>query len=96
MKIEKIEDCFTKDGDFIIRDFDPYRTDLDDDDKVELYNYLFDEDGYAKDEPRYYVYKLINKNNWGVWCDAVKYYYAAECIDPNCKGNYTAIYAWRH
>lgn len=96
-KFNKIEDCFTKNGNFIISDFDPYRTDHDaNDDKANLYDFLFDEDGYAKYEVRNNVYKLINQNNWSIWCDAVKYYYAAECIDPNCKGNYTAIYAWRH
>lgn len=95
MKYTKIEDCFDDKGDFIICGFDPYRVG-DDPDKKALYDYLFDEDGYANIEPHHYVIELIKKNNWSVWCDAVKYYYSAELIDPNCKGNYTAIYAWRH
>lgn len=91
----KIEDCFDKNGNFVIPGFDPYRVG-DDINKQELYKYLFDEDGYANIEPRHYVYDLIEKNNFPFTCDAVKYYYAAECIDANCKGNYTAVYAWRH
>ena len=96
-KFNKIEDCFDQYGEFIIKDFDPYRTDYEaDDDKAELYRYLFDEDGYAQDEPRESIADFISKNDCSVWSDAVKYYYATACIDSNCGGNYTAIYAWRH
>lgn len=36
----------------------------------------------------------IAKHNWGFDCAAVKYYYS-HIFDTGCKGNYTAIYAWR-
>lgn len=94
-KYKNIADCFDDNGNFIIKGFDPYRVG-DDVEKRELYEYLFDERGYANIEPRYEVYDLIEKHKWHFTCDAIKYYYAAECIDSNCKSNYTAIYAWRH
>lgn len=98
IEITKIDDCFDKEGNFIVKGFDPYRTDREaNDDKAILYNYLFDKEGYANIEPRYYIYELIKKHeDWHFTCDAVKYYFAAECIDSNCKGIYTAVYAWRH
>lgn len=95
MIYNKIEDCFDKNGNFIIPDFDPYRVG-NDINKQELYKYLFNEDGSANPVSLHYVFDLIVKNNFHFTCDAVKYYYAAKCIDPNCKGNYTASYAWRH
>lgn len=87
MKKMKIKDCFDKDGNFI-KPFDPYRCE----DNDPLYLALFDEKGRATryDE----VYTLIAKHNWGFDCAAVKYYYSNR-FDTGCKGNYTAIYAWR-
>lgn len=90
-KYNKIEECFNINGNFIIPGFDPYRYKGDEKD---LYDFLFDEDGYAKRIED--TIKLIHQNKWSWDCDAVKYYYAGECIDANCKGNYTAVYAWRH
>lgn len=92
-KYNKIKDCFDKDGNFIIKGFDPYRVG-DDTDEQELKNYLFDEDGYALHDAD--IVQLLHKNNWNWTCDAIKYYYSSVCIDANCGNNYTAIYAWRH
>ena len=87
MKKMEIKDCFNKDGNFI-KPFDPYRCDNND----PLYLALFDEDGYTTRDKE--VYTLIAEHNWSFDCDAVKYYYSHK-IDTACKGNYTAIYAWR-
>ena len=57
-----------------------------------LYLALFDEKGRTTRDSE--VYTLIAKHNWGFDCAAVKYYYSHE-RDTGCKGNYTAIYAWR-
>ena len=62
------------------------------DDNDPLYLALFDEKGRATRNDE--VYTLIAKHNWEFDCDAVKYYYSHE-FDTGCKGNYTAIYAWR-
>lgn len=94
MIYSKIEDCFDKNGNFVIPNFDPYRVKEDNINEQELYSYLFDEDGYALHDGD--IVDILHKNNWNWTCDAIKYYYAAECIDANCKGNYTAVYAWRH
>lgn len=94
-ELKSVRDCFTENGDFVIEGFDPCRCPDSGIHRV-MYNLLFDEDGYAHSHAVYEVSNLIRKKNWGVWSDAVKYYYASECIDNNCKGNYTAIYAWRH
>lgn len=94
-KITRIEDCFTEKGEFIIREFDPFRTFEPNDERIkELYDFLFDEDGFAT--KAYEVSQLIRNNGWSVFSDAVKYYYAHHCLDDNCKGNYTALYAWRN
>lgn len=86
----KVEDCFDKDGNFInVERQDPYRCDRKNN---PVYLALFDEDGYAISVDE--VYALIKKHNWTFSCDAVKYYYSSD-IDHGCKGNYTAIYAWR-
>lgn len=87
MKKTKIEDCFNKNGNFI-KPFDPYRCE----DNNPLYSALFDENGYATRSSA--VYMLIAKHDWSFDCDAVKYYYSHN-LDSGCKGNYTAIYAWR-
>lgn len=57
-----------------------------------MYKLLFDEDGYAINMDR--VTTLVNKNGWRWDCDAVKYIYSGD-IDGGCKGNYTAIFAWK-
>lgn len=87
MKKMKIKDCFDKDGNFI-KPFDPYRCE----DNDPLYLALFDEKGRATRDSE--VYTLIAKHNWSFDCAAVKYYYSHK-LDTGCKGNYTAIYAWR-
>lgn len=94
MKFKKLENCFDKDGNFIIPGFDPYRVPDDDKDKQSLRDFLFDEDGYAKWSSE--MFDLIEKKKWAWNSSAVLYYYSGVCIDCNCKGNYTAIYAWRH
>lgn len=83
----KIKDIFDKNGNFI-NYIDPYRCDRDN----ETYQYLFDESGYSlrNEEAR----KFILKHNCSPFSDIVKYYYAHD-FDCGCKGNYTAIYAWR-
>lgn len=83
----KIEDIFDKNGNFI-NPIDPYRCDRDN----EVYQYLFYGDGCAlrNEEAR----KFILKHNCNPFSDIVKYYYSND-IDHGCKGNYTAIYAWR-
>ena len=84
----RITNIFDKNGNFI-NPIDPYRCDRND----KIYQYLFDEDGYAlRDEE---ARKFILKHNCSPFSDIVKYYYAANDIDCGCKGNYTAIYAWR-
>lgn len=83
----KLKDIFDKNGNFI-NPIDPYRCERDD----KVYQYLFDEDGYALREEE--VRMFILKHNCRPFCDAVKYYYACN-IDHSCKGNYTAIFAWR-
>ncbi|MCQ2232452.1 MAG: hypothetical protein MJZ30_11455 [Paludibacteraceae bacterium] len=92
-KYKNIEDCFDENGDFIIKGFNPYHVG-DDPDEKELYDFLFDEDGYAIRDIE--LVNVIHKNNWNWTCSAVRYYYAANCIDANCGGNYSAVYAWRH
>lgn len=89
-----VADCFDDTGNFIIPEFDPFRVPDNDPDKKALRDYLFDEDGYALHDGD--IVDLLHKKNWNWTCDAIKYYYAGECIDANCKGNYSAIYAWRH
>lgn len=92
-KFNKLSDCFTTNGNFIIPGFDPYRTAYNEKgEKSDLWHFLFD-NGHVK--YRNEICHLISKNKWGVFSDAVKYYYAGECMDANCKGNYSAIYAWR-
>jgi hypothetical protein len=83
----KIKDIFDKNGNFI-NPIDPYRCDRDN----EIYQYLFDEDGYAlrNEETR----KFILKHNCSPFSAIVHYYYSHD-IDCGCKGNYTAVYAWR-
>lgn len=90
---KELKDCFDKDGEFIIPGFDPFRMKTDDPAEQELYESLFDENGYLND--RKGMADLIAKNKWDPWCNAVKCYYASVCIDSGCGGNYTAIYAWR-
>ena len=87
MATGSIEDIFDKNGNFI-NPIDPYRCDIDN----ETYQYLFDECGYSvrNGEAR----EFILKHNCGPFSDIVKYYYSYD-IDCGCKGDYTAIYAWR-
>lgn len=82
----KIKDIFDKNGNFI-NQINPY-CDRDN----ETYQYLFDEDGCAlrTEEARMFILK----HNCSPFSDIVKYYYA-EDFDTGCRGNYTAIYAWR-
>lgn len=87
MAINKIKDIFDKNGNFITP-IDPYRCERDN----EVYQYLFDEDGCSKRQEE--ARKFILKHNCSPFSDIVKYYYAND-IDCACKGNYTAIYAWR-
>lgn len=87
MAINKIKDIFDKNGNFI-NPIDPYRCDRDN----EVYQYLFDKDGYSlrNEEARMFVLK----HNCSPFFDIVKYCYSRD-IDYGCKGNYTAVYAWR-
>lgn len=83
----KIKDIFDKNGNFI-NPIDPYRCKRDD----KVYQFLFDEDGYAlrSEEARMFILK----HNCSPFSAIVHYYYSHD-IDCGCKGNYTAIYAWR-
>lgn len=83
----KIEDIFDEIGNFI-NPIDPYRCDRNN----EVYQYLFDEDGYSKRQEE--ARRFIWKHNCNPFSDIVKYYYASD-FDSACKGNYNAVYAWR-
>lgn len=83
----KLKDIFDKNGNFI-NYIDPYRCNRDN----EVYQYLFGGDGYSKRQEE--ARNFILKHNCNPFSDIVKYYYSSD-IDRVCKGNYTAIYAWR-
>ena len=90
MEIKSIENIFNRKGDWIVK-IDPYRIDIDN----PIYQYLFDEDGYANDrviqEAKAYADEI--KAPW--YSELVKYIYS-ENFDASCGGNYNAKFAWRH
>lgn len=81
-----INQCFDEEGNFVDH-VNPFQ-----DCDHPVIQFLFDSDGYATKTRE--VEKLINENNWSWKCDAVKYFYSRD-IDHGCKGNYTAVFAWR-
>jgi len=82
-----IKTIFDENGNFI-NPINPYRCNKDN----KIYQYLFDGDGYAlrNEEAR----KFILEHNCSPFSAIVRYYYSHD-IDCGCKGNYTAVYAWR-
>lgn len=86
-----LQRIFNNSGNFVIEGFDPYRRR---DEDVEMYNFLFDEDGNLHEGMDDQLQTFINENRCAWHSDIVKLYWANE-FAMNTKGNYSAIYMWR-
>lgn len=91
MKYTAINQIFDESGMFFIKGFDPYRYT---EENKAIYDYLFDEDGYVNFEA-WEKAKIYAEQQNCLWkSDIAKYIYSAD-FDHACKGNYSAIFAWR-
>lgn len=95
-----LKDMFTKDGNFLIPGFDPYRKESSDE-YLQYWDSLFygEDDKYfdygsVKDAVYSHLVHYIKENNLSPFCDAVTLFYAQE-HGRGTKGSYPAIYMWR-
>lgn len=87
------DNIFDEKGNFLLKHFDPYRLDEDNPEEKAFYDRIFDEDGALK-ESIYDLQKFVSQNEFPIFSDAVKLFYAQEHGSKTCR-SYPAIYMWR-
>lgn len=88
-----LNEIFNKKGNFTLKYFDPYRIDTENQEEVDFYNSIFEENGSLK-LSHSELASFISDNDFNVFCDAVKLYYAQE-HGSKTKRSYPATYMWR-
>ncbi len=94
----RFDRVFTKKGNFNLSEFglshfDPYRK-SDDENYLELYNLLFNEDGSLIYEAANELEIYIQVKKFPAICDAVKLYYAQK-HGSKTNGSYPAVYMFK-